>query len=374
LRTRRALIVGAGVAGLSCAELIARQGWEVEVWGTAPRLAPTLILNELTCNLLREVWPGEDDLFAGAAVLDERRVCWGPQLGVETVTEGCVAITSDRLLARLLRRLSDRHAGRLHVDYSSARLSYAPDPDVIRRLAQEFNWIVDSTGRASRMAVAIGGTQNYPSGNRCMMGMEVTLTATTEPRACWLETVPDGWLFLTPLGSGRGFLQGMVPLAPDAPAAMLADLVTQTRIIRRRVAESSGRASAFAAAPRMSDPLCGPGWIAVGEAAIALDPLSGEGVGHAVRGAILAAGVLEGIASGLPVGECLRHYTLRLHRTFCAHLRECLRYYTFAFRSALWATEIERMRRSFPLETCRAASAARLAYGLRGFRLVPLAG
>ena len=54
--------------------------------------------------------------------------------------------------------------------------------------------------------------------------------------------------------------------------------------------------------PRARLPPASVGWLAVGEGALAFDPISGDGVGHALRGVVLAATTLHEIASGKEIG------------------------------------------------------------------------
>jgi hypothetical protein len=49
----RVLVFGPGVAGLCCAKVLACLGWAVEVWGAVSHVSPILVLNDVTCNLLR---------------------------------------------------------------------------------------------------------------------------------------------------------------------------------------------------------------------------------------------------------------------------------------------------------------------------------
>ncbi|HKX28085.1 MAG TPA: hypothetical protein VJ302_10355 [Blastocatellia bacterium] len=97
----------------------------------------------------------------------------------------------------------------------------------------------------------------------------------------------------------------------------------------------------------------------------------GDGTGYALRGAILAASVINGAASGLPVSEGLRHYTLRLRKAFHSHLKECLGYYSEEFTSPGWQSEIERMARAHSEEESNFGTADQFRYVLNGLQPVP---
>ena len=68
---------------------------------------------------------------------------------------------------------------------------------------------------------------------------------------------------------------------------------------------------------------------------MSLDPICGDGSGHAVREAILATAVIRGSArSGM-----LEHYQSRLHLAFERHLTLCRNYYLTGNSGPWWDAE-----------------------------------
>lgn len=364
------MVFGPGVAGLCCAKILARQGWEVDVWGNLSRASPILILNSVTYGLLGDIWQVGNDLWDGAHRLEERRIIWGAHGTLTRVREPSVVIRGDRLAERLLEYLMSDHAGQVHL---------APFPGdtprieagAFQRAHQEFDWVLDASGRGAYVASILGAARRRVFGRRHVISVEVELAPACEQLAYWIESVPDGWVLLAPLGNGTGLMQAMVPTLPEDTRATLTEWLEQTCLIGGGVTEVSARVSVFEAAPQQSAPLCGAGWIAVGDAAISLDPVCGDGTGYAVRSAILAASVTEGMAAGLPRDDCLGHYAFRLSRTFAAHLEACRQYYSAAFTSSAWQAEIERMHASLPVDGPHDNAMARTKYRLQGFRLTP---
>ena len=54
---------------------------------------------------------------------------------------------------------------------------------------------------------------------------------------------------------------------------------------------------------------CGPGWALVGDAGLLLDPITGQGIGHAFRDAeLLADAVADGLGGIRPLGQALGQY------------------------------------------------------------------
>lgn len=204
-----------------------------------------------------------------------------------------------------------------------------------------------------------------------MLSQEVTLTKASE-HVCWIETIPESWIFLAPLGQSRALLQAMVPVVSDDTSLTMTNLLEKTRVIQAHVSNLLGSISVLEAFPQILDPLCGPEWIAVGDAALSVDPISGDGTGYGVRGAILAASVIKGITSGMSSSDCLRHYTLRLHKTFLSHIKQCFKYYSVGFSSPTWSAEVELMRKAWSSTKYYIENAEKFVYRLENVKLAPL--
>ena len=99
---------------------------------------------------------------------------------------------------------------------------------------------------------------------------------------------------------------------------------------------------------RIRVPAGRPGRITVGDAAVAFDPISGDGVGHALRGAVLAATMLQTIAGGAPVAPCLARYSEMLRRAMSHHLRICLGFYRDGAIESGWRSEVAAMEAAVP--------------------------
>jgi hypothetical protein len=89
--------------------------------------------------------------------------------------------------------------------------------------------------------------------------------------------------------------------------------------------------------PRLRWPLSGRGWFACGTSAMAVDPICGDGVGYAVRGAVWLCALLT---SGACVEEVASDYGTRLALAFRSHLASCLELYTAAPFADAWDGEL----------------------------------
>jgi len=111
---------------------------------------------------------------------------------------------------------------------------------------------------------------------------------------CSMATGRQAWTFLAPIGPRRALVQAMVPGPVHDPVRLLGRLLHETGL-DAQLAGAPATATVVPAAPRLLAPPCGPGWFAVGAAAVQFDPLSGSGTAQAVRTAILAAAAIEAI-------------------------------------------------------------------------------
>jgi 2-polyprenyl-6-methoxyphenol hydroxylase-like FAD-dependent oxidoreductase len=353
----KARIVGTGVAGLTCAQLLCSRGWEIELTVMPSGPAPPLVLNELTAALLVDLWGDLGELFATAYRLTARRVRWGPHAEERTIPGAALAVRGERLVVTLLELVRTHHGNAVRFSSPAAPASSSePFPE----------WVIEAGGRQ----LATGQRPRRSYGRRCVISAEAALGRTTTT-AC-VESLNEGWVHVAPLDSMRALVQAMIAVPPrTAPTAMLQELLATTRAAKNVIDEFLSPAVVFPAAPALREPVCEPGWMAVGDAALLFDPLSGSGTGHALRGAILASAVVHGIASGLPVDRCLAHYTCRLRRAAVDHLTHCIRFYAAACSSPEWKTEIELMEQAADELQSSRATRCDAGYRLRGLVLEP---
>lgn len=146
-------------------------------------------------------------------------------------------------------------------------------------------------------------------------------------------------------------------------------LLAQSRVVAAQIHEPRSTPRKFPAYPRIADPCCGPGWLACGTAAIAFDPLCGDGSGNAIREAILAAAVIRAIADGANIDSVLAHYRARLLAGFSRHLELCRQFYAQGNSGPWWDAELEFILKG--IEWCRhqMENGTGFRYRLDGFEL-----
>ena len=321
-------ICGSGVAASCCAYLLKNAAFPLAWAETSRTPVPAVLVSESTQQLLCDVFR-RPDLFGGLFQIDRRIVAWGPNAAAVEVPHRAAVISETELLARL-------HQPHQPTSFDPQWTVYAAHPVPPAVSEQKF-------------------------GSRTASARSVTLTP-SQPPACWIESLDDGWLFLIPTSPTTGWL-----ISVGSP-----DLLEQSRVIAPQIAESSAPSGVFPAYPRIVDPLCAPGWLACGAAAMTFDPLCGDGTGNAVRESILAAAVIRAAATGEPPEPLLAHYRARLTAGMLRHLELCRAFYESGNPGPWWEQERSSLDRGIAWCRQSLSTAGPFRYRLNGFELEKL--
>ena len=327
------VIRGDGVAAYCCAHLLQAAGFRVSLEQTDRRRLPAILLGEAALALIRDVFE-QKDLFRDLPRIEKRVVAWGPHSTPVTLDHSAVVV-SEQLLLESLRPGLDKDKD---------------DP-----ADTEAAWTVF----ASRPLPA--GVVEHHFGSRHASAAPVELKASDGSAACCIESLENGWMFLIPMASSSGWL-----LSVGGPPEELLNR-SRSRVIAGRIVNLLPASGEFPAYPRVASPLGGPGWLACGTAAMAFDPICGDGTAHAIREAILTTAVIRAAAQGSPTEELFSHYEARLMTGFERHLALCLDFYKSGACGPWWHSEIESVQRG--REWCARRSRPEFRYRLEGFEL-----
>jgi flavin-dependent dehydrogenase len=327
-RVHDVIIVGAGPAGATLAYLLASNGWRVGLvdpgiqpgWRTSdlvpPSARPMLAALGLAeylmtdpevgrvCLGVQRTWGSSrvttDDYMArpwGSGIII-RRAAFDAMLVSRAVAAGAVRILGRRVLA-------------LRHDAGAWKVTFAPLACGIDGAATTLTapFIVDATGRAAALARRLGAVRRVadrlvaivarlPNGEHASAsdpvwlrvaatrhgwwyalagsGGTTDLVAVTDPanrRAVGTESAAAAWMW-----SAKGT---SMPPPARKPAR-------QSPLLRRVVDASSA----------CLDRISGPGWLAVGDAASAFDPITSQGMSQALASALAGAHAIRDAADG----------------------------------------------------------------------------
>ncbi|MFE2345138.1 tryptophan 7-halogenase [Kitasatospora cineracea] len=191
-------------------------------------------------------------------------------------------------------------------------------------------WIVDATGRRAAVATACGARRLVSDR---LLAVHLTLGPTAHPAdtTTTVEAAPDGWWYTAPLPAGRRLLARYTDA--DLPAAHRTALPAGLAATRHIGPLAAAHPWPPAAAPRRApahtarlDTVHGDGWTAAGDAALAFDPLSSQGILTALFTGLSAGTAVHAHLAGDPGAlpgyartvDQVRATYLRNHRTHYA--------------------------------------------------------
>lgn len=299
------LVCGDSVAAAAVAQLLWREGVAMARTGAPAARVPAVMIGGATRRLFGDIFAPADDPMAGLWPIAERHVRWGDAPAVVVPHQAWVLTGGD--CERRLRAVAPLVGGN----------GPAPGGDA--------GWTVHAGGPAG---------EYLPFGDRPARAVRVSLRGTANPHACIAESLDAGWLFLLPYGAGEAWLLCIGEYGSPAAA------VSESVLVEAAVIDIQEDGGAFAAAPRMADPLSGPGWLRCGAAAAGFDPLCGDGVGNALREAILAAAVIRtALNDSALAGPAVAHYERQLRAAMHRHLRNCAAFYVSGGNGPWWRAQ-----------------------------------
>ncbi|MGW1991838.1 tryptophan 7-halogenase [Embleya sp. NPDC001921] len=201
------------------------------------------------------------------------------------------------------------------------------------------DWIVDATGRRATVATGSGGARRRT--HDALVATHLTLAGPTAPdtdASTLVEAGADGWWYTALLPGDRRllayFTDADLPAARAGEPAGFRALLGETTQVARRL---SGWPVPKDAMPRRApahgahlDRVCGDGWVAAGDAAVAFDPLSAQGILTALYTGLSAGHTVHACLSGRPdapdtyrarVADLLHAYRRNHHAAYAAERR-----------------------------------------------------
>jgi flavin-dependent dehydrogenase len=339
------LIVGAGPAGSATAIALRQRGLRVQLIDDArapgQRMGESLpavaqvplrelgLWDELVQQqahrpsyLMRSSWAGQ--VLQRSAIENP----YGPDLHLE---RACF----DQWLMHYARRAGADvlQASRLaHVEWLPAEQRWRATLAAGEQQRLHARYLVDATGRTAWLARKLGATRRHCDR---IVGIARWFQQPNAEASVLVEASEHGWWYSAPLPHGQ--LVALFVADAKGPCAhaarrevwdscLAAAPLTQARL---RDAHADGEARTFAASPAITEVELGdPHWLAVGDAALAFDPLSADGLCFALRSALEAAQVLARALAGEPAA--LHAYWRGARTVFAQHLQQ---------RRALYALE-----------------------------------
>lgn len=171
-------------------------------------------------------------------------------------------------------------------------------PQGARRL--EVNLVVDASGRSAAAARLLGARRERHDRLVGVAGLVGEAPPPEDPGRLHIEAVADGWWYAVSL-PGSGLLAcfmtdaGTLRAHPGGAAGLWRARLAASDLIAplAKDGQAPGRVVVFDAATQRLEPAVTEGFVAVGDAALAFDPLSSWGIAKGISSGAQGARVLE---------------------------------------------------------------------------------
>ncbi len=212
--------------------------------------------------------------------------------------------------------------------------------------------ILDCGGRTSRLLKPFGATRRVHDRLLCGWLYGTIVGGPGIGGLTYVESAPDGWWYTSAVGDGRRVLAWHTDA--DLPEAGVARnrfaLLEKARSMPNLMAEIADACFDGVEAPRVMaaysstlSPPVGYDWLAAGDAVLSFDPLSSQGIFHALYTGLAAAEAVDRALSGDASG--LREYAEELAKIDVIYRRNLARFYQMERRwldQAFWKRRIEK--------------------------------
>ncbi len=283
-----AVVLGAGPAGATAAVGLARLGYSVALV-SCPRSPSVEGLSARAVASLEEAGFPVDCVSAPAS----RLVRWAG----ETSRRGRESVVRREALDDCLGESVRAHGVR-RIDSSVRGFQYWNEIWHVQTSSGPFRGrsVLDARGRRARRSdirgpLLVAWSATFSSNEVALPGSAV---AALEDGWCWFARTGDGTSSLQFVGAATGHLSPSQVIARyEAAAATLAGF--EHVGIPATIGDGL---VARAAVARFSRPSRGPGFLRIGDAAVAMDPLSGNGIHEAVRSARVGVAAVNSYLGG----------------------------------------------------------------------------
>lgn len=285
-------VEGSGLGAVAAAASLSRAGHPVVAPDLSEAVAggPTIVLNEKTLWMIGNLFGPEllSGVVAEGIAIRHRRLRWNTDR-FENLSERSLSVDAARLASRLGRTISAAGDGpRLTVRARGRRAN----PGIAARPLAAYVW-------------------------------DLPLSSEGHLDWCATMTVGQGWAALAPSPSGGINLQvyltcGAEPEARENGAKVLDCLDLDAR---KLLDDPPRRLDASARLGTLWQEAGCP----VGDEALSLDPLAGDGIGHTIRAALWVSSLL--VAEDLSDSMRRKVYSRRMVDVFGQHREICDRYY-----------------------------------------------
>ena len=312
LSSRCALVVGAGPAGLTAAYEMARAGVRVLLvekagFGGArvgEHIGPATVQHLKRLGLGEAVDPQDHlvcsgiDAWWGSSTPSHNDYLFQPAaFGLNLSRPQFDASLAQLCRLQGVRILAPARVVRASHSAGVWDLEIEADNELTR---QRTRYVVDASGRTASFARMQGAGSSMAEKQIAVFGVANRATGPHPQSArVVIESTRTGWWYLAPMAKGRCVCMFVTDPRNDVQAGKRLEgwwkSQLQETVHVSRTYSDDGRTDALrvrSTQSRCLDQLQGPGWLAIGDAAMTFDPLSSQGIAKAVEEGSAAASAI----------------------------------------------------------------------------------
>lgn len=211
---------------------------------------------------------------------------------------------NELLLERARQRGAHVVTGKAHATQNGSRPWQVnirgPKPQTVKSTL-----VIDAAGRGSRAVEHINAIRSVQ--DRLLCAWTELRLRRPAPAITYVESAPEGWWYTTPLADDKRLLAFYTDPQPDLIGSLAAGLKTaalRSPSLTAQLADcdlDTDRPVQFCAAgSNRLQPPAGSTWLALGDAAMAFDPLSSQGLFHALYSGLTCPTSIERMLAGQP--------------------------------------------------------------------------
>lgn len=310
-------IKGEGIAALSAAQMLSKRGVPIAIQQEQFYNRPVLLLPEISCWLLMDIWDKRQDILSSGTVISVKKVY--EQNGQKTEFSYSGYAVDQNILQKSLKSI-------LMEKYNT--ISWlSPFESSIN---SKNDWIINAVPYENNCYECFG--------NRCLAVFRVRERDRLPVNAeCRMIMSRNYWIFFFPVNNESAIVQVMHPHGLSIRFEEIADVILNKTGISLENLNHTGNLI-FNAAPRILRSVCENREIPIGQSIAKYDPIAGDGTGHALRSADWACKIILSALQGNDFENLLQQYHRSIKHHFIEHHATCQGIYK-SFKGLRWKQE-----------------------------------
>lgn len=316
-------LIGIGPAGLTLTWLLLQRGFNVTLVNTRPLVKRVVAIPLTTLQLIAHLWKIELKSLMNGLIIKRKAVSWREQMP-QVINELALVCELSCWNEYLFNQL--KGSGVKIVEEQGNEKN---DPE---------EWQVITGG-------------GYKTEERLVAGQRIAISGKIESipefdySTMVIAAVNNGWLAAMPTQEKSiAFILVKPNLNKDENIEEHVYSALKERWPSAKDLIVQNDFSIISVAPKLVRVPINGRMLYAGDAALSVDPLRGDGIGYAIRGALLAQAVITGISNGTSSPLLAEYYAAKLNGVFRIHLENCQQHYSQAYNYAIWQKECQLMQ------------------------------